>query len=391
MKLLPKTVLALLLVASACTPYTEPVSRRGPGSAQTRDRYEDQVLQSDLGKSSAYTEWSMAGRSALRDRLSIRPSFRELLYFSPDRATAVGYRMQLRRGQRVRIDIERRMQGRIFAEIFEEIGGGEPIFRLVHSGSSNDPHIAFEAITNGPHVVRLQPELFKGGEAMVTVTTAAALTFPVLGKTRNAIQSWFGDPRDGGKRDHEGIDIFARAGTEVVAVAPGVITGVNTTNIGGKVVWQRDPARNVEYYYAHLATQAVRVGDRVNAGDVVGTVGNTGNARNTPPHLHFAVYKPRRLAINPVPFLYDQPSDPISPLLVDLSALGDVRRTVGDRIALRYEPALDGANVSNLARAQDVFVVGGVRDWYRVRLANGQVGFVRARDLAVGSSSKGAH
>lgn len=390
MKQLPTTVLlAAVLVVVSCTPYVE--APRPKASRHTRDRYEDEILRSELGRSASYSLWSAAARNALRDRLSIRPSFRELLYFSPDMPTAAGYRLQLKRGQRVQIEIERHMQGRVFAEVFEEIGPGEPIFRLVHSAPANAARTSFEAIVDGPHVLRLQPELFKGGEVLVTVTTGAALTFPVVGKTRRAIGSVFGDPRDGGRRDHEGIDIFANRGTDVIAVAPGVITGVHTTRIGGHVVWHHDPARNVEYYYAHLSTQAVRVGDRVNAGDVVGTVGNTGNARTTPPHLHFAVYKPGRYAIDPVPFLYDQPSDPVAPLLVDLSAIGDVRSPIADNIALRTEPSATGPSVATLPRTEDVYVVGGVRDWYRVRLADGRVGFVRGRDLGAGYSSKGAH
>jgi peptidoglycan LD-endopeptidase LytH len=86
---------------------------------------------------------------------------------------------------------------------------------------------------------------------------------------------------------------------------------VSKTAIGGYVVWQDDPVRNVSYYYAHLRSQSVQPGQHINAGDEIGTVGNTGNARTTPSHLHFAVYKPGRVAIDPVPFLFDQPGEPI--------------------------------------------------------------------------------
>ena len=393
MKLLPKTVFLLAVISvGACTRYIPNRTSTLPrAAATTRDRYEDQILRSELAANPAYTEWANAARRALRERLTIRPSFKELLYFSPERASAVGYRLELKRGQRLHIELEPRMRGRVFAEVFEEIGSDDPIFRLVHSASTSDAHIAFEATTDGAHVLRLQPELFKGGEILVTVSTAAALTFPVSGKSSRAIGSYFGDPRDGGKRDHEGIDIFAKAGTAVIAVAPGIITAVNTTKIGGKVVWQRDPQRNVDYYYAHLKTQDVRAGDRVNAGDVIGTVGNTGNARTTPPHLHFAVYKPGRSPIDPVPFLYDQPSEAGAPLLVDLAALGDIRSPKSDKVALRREPNADGAPIATVTRNQDVYVIGGVRDWYRVRLHDGRGGFVRARDLGVSYSSKGAH
>ncbi|MGQ0814572.1 MAG: peptidoglycan DD-metalloendopeptidase family protein [Gemmatimonadota bacterium] len=394
MKYLPATVLflSLLIAAGACTRYVPTAMKSsGPRAATSRDRYEDELLRSEAGSGRAYAEWSAAGRRALRERLSIRPSFRELLHFSPERATAVGYRLQLKRGQRVSIALERRGASSLFTEVFEEIGPGEPIFRLVHSASARAVHVTFEARTDGPHVVRVQPELFGSGEVMVAVTTAAGHTFPVLGKNSRAIGSFFGDARDGGRRDHEGIDIFAAAGTSVVAVAPGVISAVNHTPIGGKVIWQHDPQRNVTYYYAHLRTQNVRAGARVQAGDVIGTVGNTGNARTTPPHLHFSVYKPGRAAIDPVPFLYDQPGDVARPLLVDLGALGDMRTTTASRVTLRREPSAAAAAVATLSGRQDVYVVGGVHNWYRVQLEDGRGGFLRARDLGVIYSTKSAH
>lgn len=251
----------------------------------------------------AVSEWEVAGRRALRDRPTVTPTHRDHVRFS-SRASAQGYRVHMLRGQALTITLDDRNTP-VLTEIFEEIGPGDPIFRLVHAPSPGTSHIVFEARTDGPHVVRLRPELNGRGDVRVTLTMAAALTFPVLGRTTRAINSYFGEARDGGKRDHEGIDIFAPSGTAVVAVAPGVITTVNTTSLGGKVVWQHDPVRNVTYYYAHLKSQDVKRGERVKAGDVIGTVGNTGNARSTPPHLHFAVYKPGRIAIDPVPFLYN--------------------------------------------------------------------------------------
>ncbi|MGQ0561173.1 MAG: peptidoglycan DD-metalloendopeptidase family protein [Gemmatimonadota bacterium] len=362
-----------------------------PRAAATRDQYEDELLRSEIGEGSVYEQWSAAAARALRERLAIRPSFQELLSFSPERAAAVGYRLQLSRGQRVTIALDRRNAARIFTEVFEEIGPGDPIFRLVESAHGEATHVTFEANTDGPHVVRMQPELFRGGEVLVSLTTAATLTFPVAGRTARAIRSYFGDPRDGGRRDHEGIDIFAPAGTSVLAVAPGVITNVSDTRIGGRVIWQHDPRRNVTYYYAHLSSQKVRRGARVQAGDTIATVGNTGNARTTPPHLHFAVYRPGRVATDPVPFLYDQPSDPVSPLLVDLSALGDVRTTAARRVLLRSEPNGAARTVTAVSARHEVYVLGGVRDWYRVQLEDGRSGFVRARDIGVVHSTTGAH
>ncbi|NLG63534.1 MAG: M23 family metallopeptidase, partial [Candidatus Cloacimonetes bacterium] len=82
--------------------------------------------------------------------------------------------------------------------------------------------------------------------------------------------------------------------------------------IGGKVIWMRPDGEDVELYYAHLDRQDVRPGERVRAGDQIGLVGNTGNARGTSPHLHFGVYRNGgRVAINPEPWL-----ERTSPVLV---------------------------------------------------------------------------
>jgi hypothetical protein len=215
----------------------------------------------------------------------------------------------------------------------------------------------------------------KGGEVAITVTTAAGLTFPVFGKNSKAIKSFFGDARDGGRRDHEGIDIFAARGTAVLAVADGIITDVGNNKLGGKVVWQHDAERDVTYYYAHLNSQSVQQGDRVSAGTTIGTVGNTGNARTTPPHLHFAVYRPGRVAINPVPFIYDAPADVIAPVLVDLTRLGDWTQTEKPT-TLHASPARTARVLAQVPANTKVRVVSGVREWHRVELEDGRRGFM---------------
>lgn len=366
----------LSVIVIGCTPYLGEVPVKSSRREQpSRDRYETEILNSDLGKSAVYQAWVAEGRRALRDGLSIRPSFKEVVHFSSDDATAVGYRLDLRRGQRLHVQLQRRSTSRIFAELFEQIGSDDPIFRLVHSANPRDNEFAFEAHTDGIHVLRLQPEMMKGGEVVVTLSTAAGLTFPVLGKGSSSIKSSFGDPRDGGRRDHEGIDIFAPRGTDVVAVADGVITNVGNTNVGGLVVWQQDLQRNVTYYYAHLHTQSVRAGERVTAGQTVGTVGNTGNARTTPPHLHFGVYRPGRTAIDPVPFIFDTPGDVVAPILVDLGRLGDWTETVKPS-TLHASPAKGARVIASLPKGTRMRVISGVRDWHRVQLDDGKRGFI---------------
>ena len=342
-----------------------------------RDRYD-----ASLGEAPAADAWRTAGRRALRERLTITPSFREIVHFSPDHQHAVGYRLPLKRGQRVTFEIEAVQGNRreLFVELFEEMNPPSAMFRHRFSMHADARSFDYEARSDGEYVVRLQPRLNGEGTYRVVVRTAAGLTFPVLYANLKSIGSYFGDPRDGGKRDHEGVDIFAPRGTQVVAVAGGTITAVRTTPRGGRVVWQRDDERDVTYYYAHLQDQSVREGQRVSAGDPVGTVGNTGNAQSTPPHLHFAVYRPGQIPLDPVPFLYDQPAQPIEPVLVDLNRLGSWLRVTGSAVRLRSGPSMQSSIVRELNRDR-VLAIGGVREWQRVMLEDGTTGFVAGRLL----------
>ncbi len=127
-----------------------------------------------------------------------------------------------------------------------------------------------------------------------------ALVFPVSGKKSN-IGGFFGDYRNGG-RTHKGVDIYAKKGTPVVAVCDGVITSVATEKLGGRTVRLRAEGHTWSAYYAHLDKQNVYVGQYVQKGEVLGTVGNTGNAKRKASHLHFGIYNWAG-AVNPLPFV----------------------------------------------------------------------------------------
>jgi hypothetical protein len=152
------------------------------------------------------------------------------------------------------------------------------------------------------HLIRLQPELLSSGSYTISIVSLPSLSFPVQGKGNKAIQSFWGADRDGGKRRHEGIDIFAPKLTPAVASADGYVTGVRDGGIGGKTVWLRPDGKNIFLYYAHLDKQLVQEGQAVKKGDVIGLVGNTGNAKYTPAHLHFGVYTFGG-PVDPLPFV----------------------------------------------------------------------------------------
>lgn len=152
--------------------------------------------------------------------------------------------------------------------------------------------------------------------ALYTMRLAAmpkpqALPVPVEGVRQRALRDTWGGARSEGRK-HEGIDIFARRGTPVLSSTEGIVTNVGTNRLGGLVVWVLGPGGQ-RHYYAHLDGYSdVQAGMRIEAGRVLGYVGNTGNAKNTPPHLHYGVYDTEG-AINPYPLLKADPSTVTAP------------------------------------------------------------------------------
>jgi murein DD-endopeptidase MepM/ murein hydrolase activator NlpD len=129
--------------------------------------------------------------------------------------------------------------------------------------------------------------------------------FPVRGPhwTRGAIGE-FGAPRSGG-RTHEGFDIVARCGTPLVAVTTGRVqrSGYDPV-LYGNYVLIHGQGEHRSYFYAHLRRPpAVHHGDRVWAGERVGAVGKTGDARTVGCHLHFEIHVNGR-PIDPEPALH---------------------------------------------------------------------------------------
>lgn len=344
------------------------------------EAYQESLSEAGLTETALGRDWLSAGRSAVEMASPVTLPFEEEGYITVEEPGAMAYRLTVPRGRRLTAEVS--LSGeegtRVFVDLFRVAEDDADPPRPVLSTDSVPGTFVHEPWRGGDFILRLQPELLRGGQYHVTLRLEAQLAFPVDGYNMRAIQSVFGVERDGGARSHDGVDIFARRGTPVLAAAPGRAYGIDITNRGGKVVWVRDNVRNARLYYAHLDSQAVREGDLIEIGDTLGFVGNTGNARTTPPHLHFGIYRSGQGAINPVPFL-DPPRGTLAELTADLDQLGDWVRLVNDGIRLRSAPGSRAPVLEELPRHTAVRVLGGSGEYFRVRLPDGGNGYVAAR------------
>ena len=160
--------------------------------------------------------------------------------------------------------------------------------------------------------------------------TAGGYVFPVYGPS--SFIDTFGAARsDVSGGWHHGDDIFAPLGAPILAVAAGTVFSVGWNDIGGNRLWLRDGQGNL-FYYAHLSafTPLAVNGNKVNAGDVLGFVGNTGDAQGTPTHLHFEIHPVGLIGLG-----YDGAVDPTSYLLA-WKHLQDVSFEGGDAWAPQH-------------------------------------------------------
>lgn len=144
------------------------------------------------------------------------------------------------------------------------------------------------------HVVRVA--------RLVREPAPAVLPVPVEGVGRSGLANTWGASRSEGRR-HEGIDIFAPRHTQVLSATRGLVIRRGWNRLGGRTISVLGPG-GLYHYYAHLEDwDEPDVGDWVEAGQVLGYVGNSGNAAGTPPHLHYGVYGWNGQAMNPYPLL----------------------------------------------------------------------------------------
>lgn len=379
--------LAALVVVTACASLTACSSARSllPDFTESpRSRYASRLASAGLETSALAQDWLAAGDRALSTPHNLVLPFRETAYVDAARPAAIAYRMTLGRGRVLVVDVsfESTAMGRLFVDLFREPVGQLPNPSPIASLDDDATTLRFEITDDGTYLLRVQAELLRGGRyTLVNRTEASLRTFPVEGLTPRAVQSGFGDPRDAGGREHQGIDIFARRNTPVVAVVAGTASA-STNNLGGNVVWLRERGARRTFYYAHLERVAIETSRSVSAGDVIGYVGNTGNARTTAPHLHFGVYSPR--PIDPAPFLAsDDDVPPVTALPAQFA--GEWGRATRDAVPLMAGPHATMARVALLDRDTVFRVEASSSYGYRIVLPDARSGYVRTGDVGTTS------
>jgi murein DD-endopeptidase MepM/ murein hydrolase activator NlpD len=251
------------------------------------------------------TSWLSATQAALDAARKISLPFAELGDLDNGNVAAA-YAFQAHLGQTLAVEL-RRPAGSgdpIYVEVFRVVDVlGQALHERLAALPPGSTSVKTKLPSDGVYHVLVQSGAKGGVHYGLKLELTAALPFPVVGAEADSIRSLFGASRDAGRRHHEGVDIFVRRLTPVLAVAAGSAMP-RQDSLGGNTVWLNTPGTS--YYYAHLDRVAVKDQQRVKVGDVLGYVGNTGNATGMPSHLHFGVYRWGKEPIDPLPLLLGQ-------------------------------------------------------------------------------------
>jgi peptidoglycan LD-endopeptidase LytH len=363
---------AVLLVLASCNSIKKGLS----GNKSPHENYADALKAANLQQTQLGSLWFAAAAAGLQRPVTINLPYKETGYFASDKPASAGFSFQLRRGDLLKVSLNSipASTSKLFIDLWKP-SAKEPELLAVADTLTNN--LQYEARENVLLVLRLQPELLKSVEYTVSIITAPSLAFPVQESGKPKIISGWGAGRDNGTRTHEGIDIGAAFGTPVLAVANGYINSVTENNLGGKVIFLRPENKNFSVYYAHLSKQVATTGQHVNEGDIIGMVGNTGNAKNTVPHLHFGIYTGNG-AVDPQPFVDRNRASPAE-IKAALKKSGEPIRT---NSSVKFYTAPSSTATSNTIGAGQALVIqAATSNWYKVELPDQRKGFILSNNV----------
>lgn len=365
----------LCLCWSAC-------SKTGPlamfNKLSPHDQYGQRLKDAGLDRTAMGSSWLLKANESIDRALTISIPYKETGYFAADKIQSTSLVFEAKRGQDLRVEIIKKPASgfHIYTDIFQ-VEEGKPA-KVVASADTTGVTLHYEIKKAGRYILRLQPELLRGGEYTLSITAGPSLGFPVAASGKPKVGSFWGDGRDEGGRKHEGIDIFAPKRTPAIATNAGTVTRVTENNLGGRVVFMRPEGRDYNLYYAHLDQQLVSDGQTVKAGDTIGLVGNTGNALRTVPHLHFGIYTSEG-AVDPLPFVNREVKEPKA-VTAPLKYLNATVRT-DNKVAL-YAGVEDQRPLSVLTQHTPLTVEAATQNWLKVVLPDGRYGYVSAKQVS---------
>jgi murein DD-endopeptidase MepM/ murein hydrolase activator NlpD len=339
------------------------------GPSNPYEQYSNFLNSSEFENAAIVREWVNAGERAFDSPVEITLPYQEISHFEKNQPQAIYMEFGTKEGQliSVEVDLISNPDSRFFIDLYE-LGQSDPK-NIQFAKDTN--RLEFQVRNPGRLGLRIQPELFRGGLVEITIQQNPSLAFPISGKNHRSIASFFGVQRDGGRRLHEGVDVFAPRGTPVTAVSAGRVTRVGVNNLGGKIVSVSHDGYS--FYYTHLDSQFVNTGQRVKIGDTLGTVGNTGNAITTAPHLHFGIY--RRGAVDPYPF-FETVTLTNSHSGADSIHLGQFARIKVMTGNLRNQPNTQSTITQKLSQNEIIQLQAKINDWFRVVLPDGKSGYI---------------
>ncbi len=343
-----------------------------------RQKYVEALQKSPLSENNMVKRWIYSGDEALTDPVAVELPFQAKLVYFKDEINPRAWKFSLPEGRTLTAKVETlNSSHQLFIDLFAVENEGAKLKKSVEHSS-----ISLTVDEPQTFILRIQPELLAAGSATLTVTDQPSMKFPVAGGDLNDVGGVYGDPRDGVGRIHKGVDIFAGRGTPVLAAAEGRVMQAGRSNgLGGITIWLRADGKAI--YYAHLDSASAAEGQQVQQGDTLGFIGNSGNARTTPTHLHFGIYNDG--AVKPLPFIKPA-NNQVEPVGVQPSTFPKWAVITAEKANVRPLPSTEKAPVETLTRHNTVKIIGGTGNWYHIQLPLGKEGFIFEDLLSPASS-----
>ncbi|WP_026775076.1 M23 family metallopeptidase [Polaribacter sp. Hel_I_88] len=283
----------------------------------------------------------------------------------------LSYKIFLEKGERLKIETNIDSDSLQFAsDIYSVLNDTLVSKNSIVSNEASLNHLNFEVFKTGYYKIVMFSEFTKKVDFNISVYTEPVFLFPVAGKGNKDIQSYWGAVRSGGKRKHEGIDIFAKRGTPVIASVDGFVATAKNSGLGGKQIWLKSGLFGKTLYYAHLDSITTSAGAYVKLGDTLGFVGNTGNAKGASPHLHFGIYNSSG-AINPLAFVkksYLPNSIEEKVFKNGITKLTKNELRIGSGVAYK--------KIETFTENTPITILGKIDNWFHIKYADNIEGFM---------------